>query len=132
MRVLLLGAAGNLGSRILPALINRGHTVCAFVRDPTKLAPGVQSDLFTVEQGDATKATQIKAAITRHQCDAIVNAAGYAAMQPWGKSTLPTIVNAVIQAALEVGQERGIPLRLWVLAGQGLMDIPTKNYMIVD
>ncbi|KAJ5782103.1 hypothetical protein N7457_003877 [Penicillium paradoxum] len=132
MRVLLLGATGNLGSRLLPALINRGHTVCAFVRDPSKLAPGIPSDRFSLERGDATKAADIKAAVTRHQCDAIVNAAGYAAMQPWGKSTLPTIVNAVIQAALEIGQERGTPLRLWVLAGQGLMDIPTKNYMLVD
>jgi nucleoside-diphosphate-sugar epimerase len=132
MRVLLLGATGNLGSRILPALINRGHTVCAFVRDPSKLAPGVKAELFQLERGDATKAAEIKAAVTRHQCDAIVNAAGYAAMKPWGKSMLPAIVDAVIRAALEVGEERGTPLRLWVLAGQGLMDIPTQKYMLVD
>ncbi|KAJ5457520.1 hypothetical protein N7475_008908 [Penicillium sp. IBT 31633x] len=132
MRVLLLGATGNLGSRLLPALIHRGHTVCVFVRDPSKLRSGVQADLFSVERGDATNAAEIKAAATRHQCDAIVNAAGNVAIKPWGKRTLPVIVDAVIRAAVEIGQERGTPLRLWAMAGQGLMDIPTQNYMLVD
>jgi nucleoside-diphosphate-sugar epimerase len=132
MRVLLLGAAGKLGSRILPALIQRGHTVTAFVRDPSKLPSGISKDHFSYEQGDATKATDIKAAATKHECDAIVNAAGVAAVAPWGHSNLPIIIDAVIRATLELGRERGKPLRLWVTAGMGLLDLPTKSYMLVD
>jgi nucleoside-diphosphate-sugar epimerase len=132
MRVLLLGATGNLGSRLLPALIQRGHTVTVFVRNPSKLATGVQRDQFTIECGDAKKATEIKAAASKHQCDAIVNAAGLAAVAPWGSSDLPAIIDAVVRAALELGQERGKPLRLWVLAGLGILELPTTKYMLVD
>lgn len=132
MRVLLLGGTGNVGSRLLSALIQRGHTVFAFVRDPSKLAPGVQDKLAGISIGDAKKAADIKAAATQNRCDAIVNTAGLAAMAPWGKSDLPAIVEAVTTAALEAGQERGSPLRVWYLAGQGILDVPTKKYMIMD
>ncbi|KAJ5697569.1 hypothetical protein N7488_011253 [Penicillium malachiteum] len=42
------------------------------------------------------------------------------------------IVDAVTTAALQVGRNRGSPLRVWFLGGQGLLDIPTQKYMIVD
>jgi nucleoside-diphosphate-sugar epimerase len=132
MRVLLLGATGKFGSRILPALIHRGHTVTALVRDPSRLPPGIPRDRFSYELGDAKKATDIKAAATNHQCDAIINAAGVAAVSPWGHSDLPTIIDAIVRATLELGRERGKPLRLWVTAGMGLLDLPTQKYMLVD
>lgn len=132
MRVLVLGATGNLGSRVLSALIQRGHTVFAFVRNPSKLPIDIKEHLSGVEKGDARNSADIKSAITRTRCDAIVNTAGYAAMAPWGRSELPLIVKTVISAALEVGRERGNPLRLWVLGGQGLLDVPTTKYKIVD
>lgn len=62
----------------------------------------------------------------------IVNTAGLAAMAPWGKSDLPTIVDAVVCAVLEIGSECGSPLRLWVLTGQSLLDVPMTKYRIVD
>ncbi|HVW85842.1 MAG TPA: NAD(P)-dependent oxidoreductase [Bryobacteraceae bacterium] len=37
MNVVLLGASGMIGSRILNELISRGHQVTAVVRDPTKV-----------------------------------------------------------------------------------------------
>lgn len=132
MRVLVLGATGNLGSRVLSALIQNEHSVFAFVRNASKLVPGVRGRLSGLEEGDARNAADIKSAVTRNRCDAIVNTAGLAAMAPWGKSDLPTIVDAVICAALEIGSERGSPLRLWVLAGQSLLDVPTTKYRIVD
>ncbi|KAJ5629712.1 hypothetical protein N7528_003369 [Penicillium herquei] len=132
MRVLVLGGTGKLGSRLLSALIAREHQVFAFVRTPSKLAPGIQDKLSGVERGDAKNSSEIEAAIVRNKCDAVVNAAGYAAMAPWGKSDLPAIVDAVTTAALQVGRNRGSPLRVWFLGGQGLLDIPTRKYMIVD
>jgi hypothetical protein len=87
---------------------------------------------LTVECGDAKEASAIKKAVIAHECDAIINAAGVAAVLPWGKSDLPIIVDAVTRAALEVGQERGRPVRLWVLAGMGLLDVPGKKRMLMD
>ena len=43
MRVVLYGATGMIGSRILKELLSRGHTVTAVVRDPSKIA--AQKDL---------------------------------------------------------------------------------------
>ncbi|PYI02394.1 hypothetical protein BO78DRAFT_400590 [Aspergillus sclerotiicarbonarius CBS 121057] len=133
MRVLLLGGTGNLGSCLLTTLNGRGHTVVTLVRNPSKLTSHPQRHSIQVEEGDAKKAADIRDIARRHQCDAIVNAAGHAAMAPWGKSDLPAIVDAVIQAALELGQERHTPMRVWFLGGQGILDIPTlPNKMIAD
>ncbi|KAJ5099946.1 hypothetical protein N7532_006947 [Penicillium argentinense] len=132
MKVLVLGSTGNLGSRLLSALLARGHSVVAFARDPSKLAPAIVPHLTAVELGDATKSSDIKAAGNKHQCNAIVNTAGLAAMAPWGKSDLPSIVDAVISAALEMGQDRQSPLRVWFMGGLGLMDLPETRYRPVD
>jgi putative NADH-flavin reductase len=49
MNVVLIGASGMIGSRVLKELVSRGHKVIAVVRDPSKVAagPGV-----TVVKGD--------------------------------------------------------------------------------
>ncbi len=39
MNVVLFGATGTLGSRILQELLSRGHNMTAVVRDPSKLEP---------------------------------------------------------------------------------------------
>ena len=49
MRVVLYGATGMVGTRILQELLSRGHTVTAVVRDPSKLK--AQNNL-TIEKGD--------------------------------------------------------------------------------
>ena len=56
MRVVLYGATGMIGSRVLKELLSRGHTVTAVVRDPSKLA--AQNDL-TIEKGDMLDADNI-------------------------------------------------------------------------
>ena len=49
MRIVLYGATGMVGTRILQELLSRGHTVTAVVRDPSKLK--AQNNL-TIEKGD--------------------------------------------------------------------------------
>ena len=49
MKVALIGASGNVGSRILTELLNRGHEVTAVVRHTEKLPPRAG---LTVRQGD--------------------------------------------------------------------------------
>ncbi|KAH8594580.1 hypothetical protein B0O99DRAFT_545703 [Bisporella sp. PMI_857] len=132
MRVLVLGATGNLGSRLLSALLARGHVTVGFVRSTSKLPPPILEKLTAAECGDAKSASDIKRVVIKHNCDAIVNTAGLAAMAPWGSSDLPAIVEAVITAAIDAGDERGSPVRVWLLAGLGLLDIPTQKSRIVD
>jgi hypothetical protein len=58
MRVVLFGASGMIGSRILEELLSRGHQVTAVVRNPEKVtAKGV-----TVVKGDVTDAISVAAA----------------------------------------------------------------------
>jgi uncharacterized protein YbjT (DUF2867 family) len=59
-RVLLTGATGYIGGRLLPELLARGHTVRALTRDPSRarLPDGVE-----VVRGDAVQATGLDAAL---------------------------------------------------------------------
>ena len=53
MKVVLYGASGNAGSRILRELQSRGHDVTAVVRNPGKLPAGIKSvrdDLSNVDR----------------------------------------------------------------------------------
>ncbi|KAK9354059.1 hypothetical protein V1505DRAFT_372253 [Lipomyces doorenjongii] len=135
MKVLVIGATGNLGIRVIPALLSHNLAVIAFVRSSSKLSSLLPSSIFdqiTVVEGDAMSADSIKSAILDHGCDAIINTAGLAAMMPWKSSDLPAIVTAVVRAATEAGQMRQNPLRVWFLGGLGLMDIPGTKSMIVS
>jgi putative NADH-flavin reductase len=55
MKVVLYGASGMIGSRILNELLARGHDVTAVVRDPKKLT-GVNA---AVKTGDALSAADV-------------------------------------------------------------------------
>jgi putative NADH-flavin reductase len=53
MNVILYGASGNVGSRLLKELLARGHHVTAAVRNPSKVQAGItakQDDLSNVDQ----------------------------------------------------------------------------------
>jgi nucleoside-diphosphate-sugar epimerase len=133
MRVLLLGATGNLGSRLVPALLTHGHTVVAYVRSASKLEtllPATVYEQVTIVQGDAKNTHLIKKAILDHKCDAVVSTAGVAALAPWAKSDLPEIFRAVLDAAREAGRERQYPLRVWFLGGQGVLYYPGTQAML--
>lgn len=136
MRVLLLGATGNLGLRLIPALLSHSHSVIAYVRSPSKLQlllPPTLHEEITIVQGDATDPHAIKTAIIDNKCEAVVNTAGVAALAPWATSDLPEIFRAVIEAAREAGAERRgttTPLRVWMLGGQGVLQYPGTGDML--
>jgi putative NADH-flavin reductase len=69
MKVVLYGATGKSGSRLLSELISRGHSVTAVARDTSKLdvKPGT-----TVKQDDLSDAT--KTADTIRGADAVISA----------------------------------------------------------
>ena len=135
MKVLLIGATGNLGIRLVAALLTHGHSVVAFVRSSNKLESLLPTSVFSqisVVQGDATDAASIKRAILDASCDAVVNTAGLAAFPPWGKSELPAIFHAVLDAVREAGLDRKKPLRTWFLAGMGVLYYPGSKSMLSD
>jgi len=59
MKVLLTGATGYIGTRLLPLLIEKGHEVVVLVRNPQrfKLPKGAKVEVI---QGDLTKADSIQ------------------------------------------------------------------------
>ena len=57
MKVVLYGASGTIGSRILRELASRGHEVTAVVRNPDK----VTAEGVTVVKGDVTDADSVAA-----------------------------------------------------------------------
>ncbi|KAI4199758.1 MAG: hypothetical protein LQ350_004385 [Teloschistes chrysophthalmus] len=118
MRVLLLGATGNLGSRILPALLAHNHTVVVFIRSESKLRNLVHSlavDKCTIVTGNATDATAIEAALVDNRCNALINSAGQAAPLPWQEPRMQEIEKAVTTAAVGASKKLGYPIRGWFL-----------------
>ena len=133
MKVLVVGATGNLGVRLVAALLTHGHSVVAFARSSNKLESLLPTSVYrqiAVVQGDATDQVSIKRAILDASCDAVVNSAGLAALPPWGKSELPAIFHAVLDAVREAGLERKKPLRSWFLAGLGVLYYPGSESML--
>lgn len=136
MRVLLLGATGNLGSRLIPALLAHKHAVIVFVRSPEKLHSLVSSQLVnsvTVVKGDALDTEAIEAALRTHNCDALVNTAHNLTM-PWREQIPGSIAASASSAAVTVGKERGgEPLRAWFIGGLGSIEYPgTGGWKIQD
>lgn len=133
MKVLVIGATGNLGVRLVAALLTHGHSVVAYVRSSNKLESLLPTSAYrqiAIVQGDATDPVSIKRAILDTDSDAVVNTAGLAALPPWGKSELPVIFRAVLDAVREAGVERKKPLRTWFLAGLGVLYYPGTESML--
>lgn len=135
MKVLLIGATGNVGLRLVPALLTHGHNVTVYVRSAKKLQSILPETVFrqlSVVEGNATDSTAIKKTILDSQCEAVVNSAGVAAVAPWGKSNLPEIFRAVLNAVREAGTELDKPLRVWFLGGMGVLQYPGAQSTISD
>ncbi|MDI1489319.1 MAG: hypothetical protein OHK93_008597 [Ramalina farinacea] len=145
MRVLVIGAAGKLlngsfmlcpreahlhkgrvGSAALAACLAKNHVVTAFVRSPSKLPLEVRTHpRIRVVRGDATSPASLVEAI-RDQ-DAIIQTAIYGSNSPWGTSDSEKVIRTIVTAIKEVQSSRRLgatPIRLWVLSGQVLLDIP--------
>ena len=109
MKVVLYGASGMVGSRVLDELLRRGHQVTAVVRNPAKItAAGVR-----VLKGDVTEADSV--AETAAGAEAAISA--YA--PPKGEE--PTL-SAVAWALVEGLKAAGIK-RLIMVGGAGSLKV---------
>ncbi len=59
MRVLVTGATGYIGGRLVPRLLDRGHTVRVVVRDPRKLEGRDWADKVEIRRGDLSDASSL-------------------------------------------------------------------------
>ena len=99
MKVVLFGASGMIGSRVLTELLQRGHAVTAVVRNPDKIAaPGVQ-----VLKGDVTNAASVAAAA--RGADAVVSAY---APPPDDPQSVVSATRALLDGLKQAGVQRVI------------------------
>ena len=77
MKIALIGATGNVGSRLLAELTRRNHTVTAIVRDPEKVPaqPGV-----TAKKGDVSDPQCLADLLKGH--DAVISSVHFTATDP--------------------------------------------------
>ena len=108
MNVILYGATGKAGSRILNELNTRGHKVTAVARDLSKLPAGV-----TGKQDDLSDVNKIAATLAG--ADAVVSAYG-----PPQEDTdqLIGVTGRLIDAVKQAGN-----LRLIVVGGAGSLEV---------
>ncbi|MDB5583659.1 MAG: putative NAD-dependent epimerase/dehydratase protein [Bradyrhizobium sp.] len=59
MKIALVGASGNVGSRVLAELASRGHSVTAIARDPAKIAKLANVEAVAGDAGDVDALAQL-------------------------------------------------------------------------
>ena len=130
MKVLLLGATGSLGSRLLLALLAHQHAVVVYVRNDARsrqIFPEIVLSKVVIVSGDAADANVVRDTLIQHKCDALVNSAARIALFPWQAPLGQAINHAVGAAAVEASEKIGRPIRAWFVAGLTVMDIPGTN-----
>jgi putative NADH-flavin reductase len=113
MRIAIIGATGNAGSRIAAELLNRGHQVTGIARHPDKLDP--RSGLIMV-QGDVKDEAGMAKLLAGH--DAAIHSVRF----------LDTDVRTAVGAARKSGVKRFLVVggagSLEVAPGTALIDTP--------
>jgi len=118
MKIIVFGATGNTGRRILAQGVNRGHEMTAFVRNPEKLyeQQGEQiAGQVKVIAKDIMDPESVYEALS--QQDAAIIAAGHAAQ---GEEFVRIVDNIVSQCE----NNTRFSGRVWLMGGAGLLDIP--------
>jgi uncharacterized protein len=103
MKIALIGATGNAGSRILAELSRRGHAVTAIARNPQKIP---QLKGVTPLQADANDVAGLTAALRGH--DVVISSVHFTASDP----------NKLIEAVQAAGVGRYL-----VVGGAGSLEV---------
>ena len=113
MKVALLGATGNAGSRILGELLARGHAVTAILRDPGKLAARAG---LSIVRGDADDVDALAGHLAGH--DAAISSIKFKDADP------DLLIEAVRRAQVPRYLVVGGAGSLWVAPGLREVDGP--------
>ncbi len=112
MKVLIFGATGSIGRKLVAQALDLGHTVTAFVRNPAKVQ--IEHPNLAIVQGDALDAATVEKAVEGQ--DAVLCSLGAGAKGNVRSAGTRNIVLAmekagvgrlVCQSTLGVGDSRG-------------------------
>ena len=129
LNIVVVGATGAAGGRIMKEALRRGHDVVAIVRDPAKLAPRPHLTVKTADAADAKALAPLLAG-----ADAVISAFNAKRGAPDYAQVQLAAYRAIIAAAKEAKAKRLLAVggagSLEVAPGQKLMDAPTfpKEY----
>lgn len=112
-RIALIGASGNVGSRLLKELVSRGHQVTAIGRDPGKVPVGPN---VAAMQGDIKDAAGLAALLKGH--DAVISSVRFRDSDP------SVLIDAVRRAGVKRYLVVGGAASLYVAPGRRLLDQP--------
>ena len=91
MKIALIGVTGQVGSRILAELLQRGHEVTGIARDPSRARPRPG---LTLKAADATEVEALAAVLAGH--DAVISATRFVSAE----------VTALVAASKRAGVKR--------------------------
>jgi putative NADH-flavin reductase len=117
MKVVLFGASGMIGSRVLKELVSRGHSVIAAARNPEKIAQGAG---ITAVEADADEPESVAAAADG--ADAAVCAIAPPHDNP---GTIAGTVTALMEGLGRAGVKR-----LIVVGGAGSLEVATGIQLV--
>jgi putative NADH-flavin reductase len=103
MNVALVGASGNIGSKVLAELLSRGHRVTAIARNTDRLSASAK---VTVAAVDAADTAALARALRGH--DAVISSAPFA----------PGLSESIIAAVKQSGVKRYI-----MVGGAGSLEV---------
>lgn len=112
MKVALIGATGNAGSRILVELLDRGHNVTGIARRPEKLQ---HQQNLTAERGDVHDIEGMSRLLSGH--DAVIHSVKFLLSDP--------------RALLRAMKMAGV-MRLIVVGGAGSLEVATGKQFVDD
>lgn len=121
MKLAIIGASGNIGSKILGEALARGHQVTAIVRNPEKIA--VKNPLLTIEKGDVLK-DGVDELVKGH--DAVVSAYN----PGWGNPNIAPDTTKAYAAIIAAVKKAGVK-RLLVVGGAGSLEV-SPGVQLID
>jgi len=114
MKIVLFGATGHVGQRIVAEALRRGHEVVGVVRDPSRAQS--PDPRVTLVQGDATDAASVATVV--RGADAVVSSVS---PRPGTTGQAPTMVDTA--RALIAGLREAGGRRLVVVGGAGSLEV---------
>ena len=121
MKIVLFGASGQIGRRILKEAVSRGYDVTAVSRDPGKI-PSSGKQVRAVK-GDAADPSAVAALAAG--ADAVVNATNFI-HNPEGTAVFTKIARAMLD-----GTKRAKVKRLIIVGGAGSLEV-APGHQLVD
>jgi putative NADH-flavin reductase len=110
MKIAVIGATGNAGSRIVAELLNRGHHVTGIARHPEKLQPRPH---LTLVHGDIKDQAGLAELLAGH--DAAIHSVRF--------------LDTNVQSAVGAAKKAGVP-RFLVVGGAGSLEIAPGSALV--